>query len=240
MDVTYHLHNGYQLNWTVYNDFIYREKGHNDRFVTSKLMPGFRLDHFYKANFSKKNTEKRNKYGPREIFVKLLRHFSEEKRPALVIINTGTWAVVKSRVDSLEGLDNFLRDISDSAAAIRAVAKKIPVMFWVSDPFKSYGLAYDKRAFNDKLEWTTKTLLWKLRDSDVILWDSTLPLAHSYSRNCLVLGGDPKGYDHLTGSQDWSCFDAIHTGFVAVALRAHVILNYLCNGVEQRQGVCCT
>ena len=70
-----------------------------------------------------------------------------------------------------------------------------------------------------------------------MIWDSANPLAEEYIRACNLLKRKevhPRRV-WLDATEFYSCFDSIHTGYVALSQATQIIWNGICNKFEHNK-----
>ena len=73
------------------------------------------------------------------------------------------------------------------------------------------------------------SLIYKYRNSRVIIWDSGNPLAEEYIRACHIL--EREDYHHRRQWLDayFNCYDYTHAGYVALLHTTQIVLNGICS-----------
>ncbi|XP_047473969.1 uncharacterized protein LOC125028580 [Penaeus chinensis] len=162
----------------------------------------------------------------------LVKGWEENRRsaPTLVILGSGLhWMLNTEPLYKESGPDAAMGMYSDHLHSLSndliRLANTVPTIFKLLDEVPT---AHDNSQIHpqynvENFELFNRVSRQALAGTRVLVWDSGLPLAQAYTRECLAT--------HVVTYPDyrWKCHDARHVGYILVEQYGDMILNFACN-----------
>ncbi|ROT61676.1 hypothetical protein C7M84_020524 [Penaeus vannamei] len=150
--------------------------------------------------------------------------------PTLVILGSGLhWMLETESLYKESGPDAAMGVYSDHLHSLlhdlTRLANTVPTIFKLLDDVQT---AHDNSQIHPQYNVENFDLFNRvsrnaLAGTGVLVWDSGLPLAQAYTRECLAT--------HVVTYPDyrWKCHDARHVGYILVEQYGDMIFNFACN-----------
>lgn len=156
------------------------------------------------------------------------------QKPDILVISIGMW----NAIFNVGSIGSFLQNIKDLRNCLSNLANRIPIVWVLSPPIKTYWM----KSKNSRTELNLLgSIIWMiLGDTNVLVWDTISVLSMRELAFCPPYLSLPDNTSwHLTPA-DWNCQDPVHSGRLFNNRAINMLWNLICNKLNDRDpNYCC-